>query len=389
MRASALFAVLSFILISLTGCNPAVHTHIVKSQQPLDEGQPVTVITKEEPLPAGAELLGVVTIGESGFTNNCEYDYVVYLAQKEARAAGANLLQITNHLTPDFWSSCHQIEANMYAVSKPFPEEDDGYWNEGQPDRGDAAQEGSARDTSAADGPRNPYFDQSQLQGADGKTAQTESNFESVRLSVFGGFSRRLSPFPDGLSDQMRDYLNSLRNGFTYGADIGFHVGGGSYIGPQYTRFRTSNSMLISFDSPEDMSSSGEMRETITVQYFGLQWTNRYLMARSDNAFYLSTSFGYTSLHDSGIYPFEIEPDKFALLPYTMRGGNFGLRLEAGLDLKLSPKTSLALGFGFSTGTIYKLELDVAGSTTNIELDRNEGEGLLRMDLLTGLRWHF
>ena len=67
--------------------------------------------------PEKAEVLGLVRIGDTGFTTNCSYDIVVESAKLEARKAGGNMIKITDHTLPSvLGSSCHQITARILKV---------------------------------------------------------------------------------------------------------------------------------------------------------------------------------------------------------------------------------------------------------------------------------
>lgn len=103
-------------LIFLSSCSARITTSIQKSYEPIARAQEVEVINSLVDIPQSAELLGKVDVGDSGFTSNCSYDTVLNAAMQEARKAGGNAICITNHLTPDFQSSCHRISANIYKI---------------------------------------------------------------------------------------------------------------------------------------------------------------------------------------------------------------------------------------------------------------------------------
>ncbi len=72
------------------------------------------VITKMADLPEDADKIGNIKVGDSGFSTNCGFDKVMEDAKIEARKIGGNILFITRHKTPDLWSSCHRISADIY-----------------------------------------------------------------------------------------------------------------------------------------------------------------------------------------------------------------------------------------------------------------------------------
>lgn len=102
--------------LCFVACSPKVRTSASKSYQPLDYTQEVVVIDVGQTMPDGAELLGEVKVGDSGFSTGCKYDAVVDKAKLEARKMGGNAIKITEHKAPDLWSSCHRITANVLKI---------------------------------------------------------------------------------------------------------------------------------------------------------------------------------------------------------------------------------------------------------------------------------
>jgi hypothetical protein len=106
-------------LIGLGSCNPSISTKLKKSYPPLDYRQEVVVFELNEADPVNAEQLGVVKIGDSGFSTNCDYTMVLEKAKLEARKAGGNAIKIVEHKQPSgMGSSCHRITAKILKVEE-------------------------------------------------------------------------------------------------------------------------------------------------------------------------------------------------------------------------------------------------------------------------------
>ena len=86
---------------------------------PISDGIEITVLDINDVVPDGAQELGTVRIGDTGFTlaKNATYEKVLDLAKAQARAAGGNVLKITEHKYPDFSSSIHRLNATIYNVN--------------------------------------------------------------------------------------------------------------------------------------------------------------------------------------------------------------------------------------------------------------------------------
>ncbi len=102
------------IMILLLGCAPRVTINIDGEQSPLDFREDVWVLNIDETVPEGAQFIGTVKVGDSGFTIDCDYQAVIEKAEMEARKAGGNLIKITEHKLPDLASNCHRITAKIY-----------------------------------------------------------------------------------------------------------------------------------------------------------------------------------------------------------------------------------------------------------------------------------
>jgi hypothetical protein len=381
MKRSLFILSLLGLLAAFTSCNPVVNTNIAKYQAPLPANSEIKVISAQQELPDNAEFIGTVDVDESGFTTRCDYEYVLELAKHAAKTSGADLIQIVEHKTPNVWSTCHRIKAGMYTSigDGPLPSNPD-----------------STLATSPGQVPKSSdYF--ADDKGSNAKGTPSEEVFlnilnqddKKVRIAIHAGFSRRLSPLPDGLSPDEETYLNKLRNGYHIGADIGFNVGSNNYLGPRWDRYSANNSIdaLVFLDDGSNVT--GELSETITINFFGLQWLTRQVISNSGSAFWLSVAAGYMGYTSAGTGPFQTSPLEVSFQDFSATGGNFAARLDGGVDIAIGENVSLGFGLGFGRATINKLDLTVGGSTNTVKLDEDSGEGLFRLDVSTGLRWNF
>lgn len=119
-------------LIAFYSCSPKISTSISKSYPTLEYNKEVFVIGINQSIPENAENIGLIKIGDTGFTTKCSYEIVIDEAKLEARKAGGNAIKIVSHKTPSIMgSSCHRIEANILRIenikeidTKKVPEEE-------------------------------------------------------------------------------------------------------------------------------------------------------------------------------------------------------------------------------------------------------------------------
>lgn len=105
------------LIVIVSSCSTSKKVSVLQTHTPFDEKTTVTVISASQKVPDNAKLVGSIKIGDSGFTTKCTYADVVNDATKQARAMGANLIQIIKHKEPNpLTSTCHRIECEVYRV---------------------------------------------------------------------------------------------------------------------------------------------------------------------------------------------------------------------------------------------------------------------------------
>lgn len=104
-------------IIILAGCSPKITSSLTSARPPLSKDVEVTILDADDPVPEKAEVLGQIKIGDTGFTTkNGNYAAILNIAMDYARQAGGNVVKITEHKSPDLFSSIHRIKANILRV---------------------------------------------------------------------------------------------------------------------------------------------------------------------------------------------------------------------------------------------------------------------------------
>jgi hypothetical protein len=105
------------LFLLLAACSPSITRTISKSYAPLDYREEVLVLDLQTPVPAGADAMGSIKFGDTGFSTNCDWETVIEAAKAEARKVGGNAIKITKHRPPNFWgSSCHRITVTVLRI---------------------------------------------------------------------------------------------------------------------------------------------------------------------------------------------------------------------------------------------------------------------------------
>ncbi len=99
-------------------CTPRIYTKIDKSYAPLDAKADVKVIGILDQVPGNTEVLGTVSVRNTGFSSDCGYDSVLNKAKLAARKVGGNAIKILVNIPPSsLGNQCNEITARILKVS--------------------------------------------------------------------------------------------------------------------------------------------------------------------------------------------------------------------------------------------------------------------------------
>jgi TonB family protein len=112
----------AFICVFLGGCVPPVVLTTLK--EPVNAEAAVDrsyfyIIEEHEPRPANPKVIGSVKVTDHGSSIHCTYPEVLALAKAATMKAGGNAIKIQSHKVPDWYSTCHRIEAEMLLLISP------------------------------------------------------------------------------------------------------------------------------------------------------------------------------------------------------------------------------------------------------------------------------
>lgn len=110
------FFLLTILTIIIVSCSPNIRSKITSKQPLLSDNEPVLVFQKDEPFDNNGIKIGTIRAGDYGMSTNCSYNEVIRTLIQLAKQNGANILKITEHKTPDMWSTCDRITAQIYRV---------------------------------------------------------------------------------------------------------------------------------------------------------------------------------------------------------------------------------------------------------------------------------
>ncbi len=343
------------IICMLAGCAPQVTTTKLKSVEPLKPSVPVHVISRDANLPRNAEQVGTVRIGDSGLTIKCDYATVINIAKKEARNTGGNILALVSHKTPDLWSSCHRIYADIYRATDAEPPE-----------------------SVVVSDPRP--VTQSSQHPRTWKSVAEKKDYKIFGLTLSGGWSRMIAKLPGDLPKEVEKYSNELRNGFHLDADIKYYLSDKVGLGVKYRRYNTRNEIAnIGMVIDENTVRFGKMSDDITVQLIGPSLGARLPLGQGGTGLTLNYALGIITFKNNATLIDE----------YVVTGTTAGSCFSAGIESWINEQLGWGLGASLMSGTLMQMTVDDGTRRETIKLEEEEYENISRLDISARLMLRF
>lgn len=215
---------------------------------------------------------------------------------------------------------------------------------------------------------------QEQGQGLEQNSVREYSKF---RFSIEGGGGLRLGKMSDNVSDDFKSYTKKLRRGFVYGTDATWFFKEFMGVGVRYKAFSASNGTTVTVTDDYGQSTSGKMKDNITISFVGPMFCTRFSSRNGLHTFTADIGAGYINYRDEGML---IEKMKLS-------GWTIGLLYNIGYDYALNKKLSIGVNLSSIEGTLTTLTLEQNGvKTSQTTLDKDNQESLTHIDLSFTLR---
>lgn len=117
------------IIFPIISCSPKIGSSIMSNQKKLNGSENILVLQFGDEQKIDGIKIGEIKSTDSGFSSNCSYNEIIIPLKKLARQSGANIIKITKHKTPDNWSTCDRIKADIYKVENYKKYEREIEWN--------------------------------------------------------------------------------------------------------------------------------------------------------------------------------------------------------------------------------------------------------------------
>lgn len=201
-----------------------------------------------------------------------------------------------------------------------------------------------------------------------------------VRISVSGGLGNLLGGVPDNIPQDFIPYVEELKSGNYFEADLGYYVSDNVGMGAKYSLFKTQNELKNIFIADSNgIRTYGTLEDDITVQFLGPALAIRRTLPRGSSYFISNLALGILTYSN----------DALVIDKYKLSGSTFGFSGDIGLDFDLGGGFHLGVSLGVTVGTIKKLNIEHDGASVMLDLTGLEYSNISRIDLGAGLTYFF
>lgn len=212
---------------------------------------------------------------------------------------------------------------------------------------------------------------------------------ERWRISVTGGGGYRIASTKESRknlenqgipSSEINSYFKQVKTGAKAAAQIHYMIWENYGLGIDYQFHHSSGSLHGTVDPGDTFTFIyGKFTDDIYTNYVGLSLYMQH---------WINPKFKFYSQVSSGLTLFR-EESVIIYTPLLITGKAYGGNSELGLEYFIGQKISLALSAGFFQSTISKIKVNNGLKTQDVKLEKEQMEGLSRIDLGAGLRFYF
>ncbi|WP_243347252.1 autotransporter outer membrane beta-barrel domain-containing protein [Parabacteroides sp. FAFU027] len=360
---SAIYSLLILTFLLTTGC---AH-QIVRSGYTVNKSEyrNCTIEIKKNVIKTdNLTQLGIIKLGDSGFSLSCSEDEAIKILKKEGCALNADLINITEEKHPDLWSSCYRCTAVFYKYKTDTT----------------TPLKTATKDTIL----KAPIKDvvQESIQNHQKPGLSKSAVFNKFTLGTNLGFAQRLAPLPKDISAIQKDFYSTLKRGLLYSLDATYFFNEQYGIGIKHAGFNSSNSLDNVSMSLNNYTTYGKLKEETTISFTGPILTFTSMRRPMMGYFSMSAGLGYLK-YTEGITILNNNTEKASL-----NGSTLGTYVDLGYYFPLSEYFYLGAQASLIQGALYsEKQTDFKGFTKTIKFENSDFENLTHLDLSVGLRY--
>ena len=190
--------------------------------------------------------------------------------------------------------------------------------------------------------------------------------FPNLRLAANCGWSYRTATIPDDFDPAQKEYIKKLKHGLNIGLEASYFFSEMFGAGLMYDLFKTSNAIYYGEDN-------------ISIIFVGPSFAMRLFDRSKTNCMLVNYGIGYMGFKDKA---------KELGNPIIINGSTVGLVMNIGYDFSLSKNWSAGIQLSLLSGILTEYNETRNGVTQKIKLEKDQYEGLGRINISIGLRYN-
>jgi len=230
-----------------------------------------------------------------------------------------------------------------------------------------------------------------QSKGVDGSDYSIDkaNKYSRFQLSIDGGLGYLLGSTKTakdemkgfGISDQEADrYYNEIKLGEQAGASVHYMVFRQMGVGIDYNIFTTNSEVKGTVMSSDQTTLFyGRIKEKIYTNFIGLSIFQNLRITEKVNL-YGNLSAGIAFYRDESY---------LIIAPALITGNAFAMKGESGISYDLSRHLSINVGVSYLLSSLKKIKLSDGTKSSVLNLEGNSKENLSRLNVSTGIQFHF
>ena len=206
------------------------------------------------------------------------------------------------------------------------------------------------------------------------------SSNPKFRISLQGGLSYRLVAIDKSLGQDLIDYQKKMKIGYNDSAEISYFLPSlpGNCIGLKYTHMKSSVSAYGTFIMEDGTTKDGTLADNVTILFIGPYYGVSTAVSGNKNIIGLNAGAGYVGYTDKACM----------ITPYTLSGWTLGYYLGFQYDHMITDHIAVGAELSVITGVVSDINKTESGTTTKLELETGQGEGVVHLDASVGLRFY-
>ncbi len=210
---------------------------------------------------------------------------------------------------------------------------------------------------------------------------RNKQKYKKKRIAISAGWSYLTAKPGADVPADFTQYYQELRSGYNFAVDGQYFFGKFFGVGLDYVTFKTKNSLspVYIIDTITMRQKAGELRDNITVQYFGPSFFTRFASASGMVTFYPYVSIGYVDYRNKGM----------AVYPVKITANTVGRKTGIILEYLIEDMFSMGIDISYTSALISKYTIESGSKKQVVTLKSNNYGNISRLDFSGGIRFNF